>query len=383
MALNEDANFQGVSESLRRNLPPAVELYANATRTLIEKLDAAAKGRADVEAIVAAGSAARHASFTAWRVAVDELDRLLQVRLDRHENARAWALALSIVTWLATQAFVMIVSRSISRPLEEASAEVDQHAVDMTSTAEHVAASAQVISNGATQQAAALEQTAASMEQMASMTRQNADHTQEAAHLIADVDACVKEANTALDELLRSMASIHTSSKEVGQIIKTIDDIAFQTNLLALNAAVEAARAGEAGKGFAVVADEVRSLAHRSAQAAHNTTTLIQQSIDSAGRGNSGVTQVAKAISAITESVATVKRLIEQISLASREQAHGIAQVSHAISEMEKLTQRTAASAQESAAVSEELTARADASKISAASLSRLVSGEQRLSRAA
>ncbi len=377
VALNEDAHFQGVSDSLQTNLPPAVRDYAGAANSLIDALETVAAGGSDFAAIVAAGMRAREASFTVWRVAVDELDALLQARLDRHEGSRLWAIVLSVLAWIVTQVVVVVISRSISRPLSLTSAELGLRASETTSAAEQVASSAQSLSQGATQQAAALEETSASMEEMASVTRSTAGHSQAAATLMADVDGRVRDSNRALEDMVASMASIQESSQQVAKIIKTIDEIAFQTNILALNAAVEAARAGEAGMGFAVVADEVRSLAQRSAQAARDTASLIETSIAKAQHGNAGVGQVTEAISGITASVLKVKSLVEQVSVASREQAQGIAQVSQAVAEMERLTQKTAATAEECAAASEELSAQAEASKASAASLNDLVSGSR------
>ena len=146
----------------------------------------------------------------------------------------------------------------------------------------------------------------------------------------------------------------------MAKIIKTIDEIAFQTNILALNAAVEAARAGEAGMGFAVVADEVRNLAQRSAQAAKDTAGLIEESVAKSSEGTAKVAIVADAIGSITGAVAKARGLVDEVSVASRQQAQGIDQVTQAIAQMEKVTQGTAATAEESAAASEELSAQAD-----------------------
>jgi len=172
-----------------------------------------------------------------------------------------------------------------------------------------------------------------------------------------------------------AMASIQDSSQQVAKIIKAIDEIAFQTNILALNAAVEAARAGDAGMGFAVVADEVRRLAQRSAQAAKDTSDLIQASIAKTQDGNLKVEQVAASISGITSSIASVKALVDQVSGASRQQAHGIDQISQTLAQMEKVTQTTAATAAESAVASEELSAQADGSMGAVHRLEALVSG--------
>jgi hypothetical protein len=378
VALNEDANFLGTSETLQKNLPPAVKSYVAAANALADALGRAARGEVAATAIVTAGSSARDASFTVWKVAVDELDTLLQTRVDQYSSSRLWALGLCALASLCAQAVVFGIGRSITRPLAATSSELGTNAQQIVSAAAEVAASALSLSHGATEQAAALEQTSASMEEMASMTQRNAENSHAAASLMSQVDERVKESNGALAELVVSMASIQDASLQVAKIIKTIDDIAFQTNILALNAAVEAARAGEAGMGFAVVADEVRNLAQRSAQAAKDTAALIEASIDRAKRGNVRVEQVAGSISGITESVVTVKSLVDQVSLASREQAQGIEQVSQALAQMETVTQTNAATAEESAASSEELNAQAEILLSAVAQLRAMIDGVQR-----
>jgi methyl-accepting chemotaxis protein len=255
-----------------------------------------------------------------------------------------------------------LIIRAVNKALGSVVSELSEGARQVTSAAGQVATSSQSLSQGATEQAASLEETSASMEEMASMTRQNAANSQTAANLMSEVESKVKSSNQALGDMVASMASIQESSQQVAKIIKTIDEIAFQTNILALNAAVEAARAGEAGMGFAVVADEVRNLAQRSAQAARDTATLIEESIAKADSGNAKVEVVASAISGITESVTRVKGIVEEVSQASKQQSQGIDQVSQAISQMEKVTQTTAATAEESAAASEELSAQAEGS---------------------
>jgi methyl-accepting chemotaxis protein/methyl-accepting chemotaxis protein-1 (serine sensor receptor) len=171
------------------------------------------------------------------------------------------------------------------------------------------------------------------------------------------------------------MSQISTASMKISKIIKVIDEIAFQTNILALNAAVEAARAGEAGLGFAVVADEVRNLAQRCAQAAKDTATLIEESIGTAKDGTQKVDQMAIAIRAITEAAAGTKTLVESVDAGSREQSLGIAEIGKAISQMEQLTQSTAASAEESAAAAQELTGQSQGVKEIAERLSAMVGG--------
>jgi methyl-accepting chemotaxis protein len=192
----------------------------------------------------------------------------------------------------------------------------------------------------------------------------------------------VSAANRNLDEMVGSMKEINGSSEKIAKIIKVIDEIAFQTNILALNAAVEAARAGEAGMGFAVVADEVRNLAQRSAQAAKDTAALIEESIGTSKDGGAKLDLVAKSIQSITGSAAQVKTLVDQIDAGSNEQARGIEQIGGAVGQMEQVTQRNAANAEESAAASEELSSQANALKQIVGELRRVVGGQESRERA-
>jgi methyl-accepting chemotaxis protein len=200
------------------------------------------------------------------------------------------------------------------------------------------------------------------MEEIAAMTRSTATSSERAATLVADSERLVGAANDAVTSMVQSMGAIESSSQRVARIIRTIDEIAFQTNILSLNAAVEAARAGEAGMGFAVVADEVRTLAQRSAQAARDTTALIEESIQTSGAGAENVERLSRAFEEIRASTSGLKQVIEHIAAASRQQSTGQAQVSQALVQMERVTQRTAAGAEESAAASEELDAQAQLS---------------------
>jgi methyl-accepting chemotaxis protein len=183
----------------------------------------------------------------------------------------------------------------------------------------------------------------------------------------------VAEANQSLQQMMASMDAINTSSDKISKIIHVIDEIAFQTNILALNAAVEAARAGEAGMAFAVVADEVRNLAQRCKVAAHDTTGLIEESIAMSRDGKGKFDEVAKAIQSITQNAAQVKGLIDGVSLNSQEQTRGVEQVAKAVAEMERVTQTTAARAEESASAGERLSAQSEVLKNIVHRLSALV----------
>jgi len=268
-------------------------------------------------------------------------------------------LALVVVA-LATMLFSVFLSRIAIGPLVGVATGLSTGANEVRTAASQVASSAQALADGASRQAAALVETSGSVEDMGAMIKESASQARDVAALMKQVDSRVEDSNRFLDEMVVAMSSIKDSSAHMSKIIKTIDAIAFQTNILALNAAVEAARAGEAGLGFAVVADEVRNLAQRSAAAAKDTATLIEESSSKASEGQAKVGQVVGAITAIAESIGSVRHLVESLSASSERQAQDIVQVTQAISDIEQVTQSSAAAAEESAAAGQELLAQAD-----------------------
>ena len=169
----------------------------------------------------------------------------------------------------------------------------------------------------------------------------------------------VQKGNEQMDEMMRAMDDISNRSQEIGKIIKTIDDIAFQTNILALNAAVEAARAGAAGKGFAVVADEVRNLAQKSAEAANNTTLLIEQSMKAVDEGTRVAGETAQSLRSIVDGSSQTLRLVREIATASTEQSVAISQVTVGVEQVSSVIQMTSATANESATTSAQLSQQA------------------------
>ena len=203
------------------------------------------------------------------------------------------------------------------------------------------------LAEGSGEQAASLEETSSSLEELTSMTRQNADNSNEANVLMGGVKNVVGEADESMAELTGAMGEISTASDETSKIVKTIEEIAFQTNLLALNAAVEAARAGESGAGFAVVAEEVRNLAMRSADAAKNTSVLIEDTVKKVKGGSDLVVRTNENFNEVSGTVGKVAELIGEVSAASQEQSQGINQINTAVAEMDKVTQQNAAAAEE------------------------------------
>jgi methyl-accepting chemotaxis protein-1 (serine sensor receptor) len=205
------------------------------------------------------------------------------------------------------------------------------------------------------QQAASIEETASTMEQLTQTVRQNADSARQATRLAADASGIAQQGGAVVSEVVSTMEDIRTSSQKIVEIISVIDGIAFQTNILALNAAVEAARAGEQGRGFAVVATEVRGLAHRSAAAAKEIKSLIEESVGKVDAGSRLVDEAGQTMEHIVTSVKKVSDVMHEIELASAEQSNGIVQVNHAVSEMDKATQQNAALVEQAAAAAQTL----------------------------
>ncbi|MBA4394964.1 MAG: chemotaxis protein, partial [Desulfobacca sp.] len=233
-----------------------------------------------------------------------------------------FSLALMAIAWILPRNIVSMMKKII-QGLTEASERT-------ASSATQVSSASQSLAEGASEQAAGLEETSSSMEEMASMTKQNADNATQANTLMRDTTKVVDEANQTMKDLTLSMQEISMASEETGKIIKTIDEIAFQTNLLALNAAVEAARAGEAGAGFAVVADEVRNLAMRAAEAAKNTSNLIEGTVKKIKNGSDIVSKTNEAFAKVAGGSKKAGELVGEIAAASMEQAQGIDQINKA-----------------------------------------------------
>jgi methyl-accepting chemotaxis protein len=273
-------------------------------------------------------------------------------------GARWIAILMNLMALLVVAVMIFIV-RGISKSLRKMAAELGEGARQIQAATSQVASASQSLAQASSEQSASLEETSSASEEVSEMTRKNTENSNTAAGVMSIVDARVSEGNAALDEMIASMQEITSSSAKISKIIKAIDEIAFQTNILALNAAVEAARAGEAGMGFAVVADEVRNLSHRSAQAAHDTAAMIEDSIEKSNEGSAKLQHVTEVIRSITASTAKVKVLVDEVSAGSGEQAKGMGGIAHSVSQMAIATQGTAANAEETAAASQQMAAQA------------------------
>ncbi|WP_433693022.1 methyl-accepting chemotaxis protein [Herbaspirillum seropedicae] len=346
-------------------------------------------------------------AFENYLSLLNDLDKLAQVNLDgsvqstrsaetTYDQAQVWVVAILIGALLAGLALALFIARVIATPLRSAgefahliaagdlTADITARSADETgqltaalaamntslrrivsqvrSGTDTIATASGQISSGnldlssrTEEQASSLEETASAMEELTSTVRQNAENARQANQLALSASTIAEEGGKVVSQVIETMGSIDASSKKIVDIISVIDSIAFQTNILALNAAVEAARAGEQGRGFAVVATEVRSLAQRSATAAKEIKTLIDNSVQQVGLGSGLVQKAGVTISEVVSSVQRVTDVMSEISAASGEQTQGIEQVNQAITQMDEVTQQNAALVEEAASASQSL----------------------------
>ncbi len=250
--------------------------------------------------------------------------------------------------------------RAMTENMNDAMSNINTASEQVASGARQVSDSSMALSQGATEQASSIEELTASIEEISTQTKQNANNANQANELAENAKVNAMQGNSQMKDMLKAMDEINDSSSNINKIIKVIDEIAFQTNILALNAAVEAARAGQHGKGFAVVAEEVRNLAARSANAAKETTDMIEGSIKKVEGGTKIANETAQALGRIVEGVAKVANLVSDIAIASNEQAASISQINQGIMQVSQVVQSNSSTSEEGAAASEELSSQAE-----------------------
>jgi methyl-accepting chemotaxis protein len=288
-----------------------------------------------------------------------------------------WVIGTAAGTIALSLVFSFLISRGIARPIHRLIQQLNGATASLGAASSQVSQASQALAEGASEQAAALEETSSSLEEMSSMTERNAETAGRVKNLGSQARTAGDSAMSDVQAMNTAMSAIKTSGGEIAKIVKTIDEIAFQTNILALNAAVEAARAGVAGAGFAVVADEVRRLAQRCAEAAKETAIKVEDAVQKSAKGAEISSIVARSLAEIVGKARQVDELAGEVASASREQSQGIAQVNTAVSQMDKVTQANAATAEQSASAAEEMTAQAAALNAAVAELLQLVGGKE------
>jgi len=305
--------------------------------------------------------------------AKETLARMKQTQDETMSSFTTWFFIIGGVVAVIGGGIALLVASSIDRPISRVVRSLVEGSALVAEASEQVNGAAAQLAEASSEQASSLEETSAALEEMSAMTRNNTDNAQQANGLVTQVREAAHQSDQEMGQLNSAMAGINESSSQISKIIKVIEEIAFQTNLLALNAAVEAARAGEHGKGFAVVADEVRSLAQRAADAAGETTALIEQSVTRAKEGTAAAGGFGEKLQGIVSNVSEASDLVNGINRASEEQTQGVEQISTAVSQMDRVTQSIAASAEESASAVEELSAQADSVSQTATALADVI----------
>jgi methyl-accepting chemotaxis protein len=251
----------------------------------------------------------------------------------------------------------LTIQKSITGPVRRVITGVQGATDEAAEASEQMAHSGASVARDAQEQAACIQETSASLEEVSATAKQNADRAGAANGMMRDAHIAMEQALRAMNELDSSMQTIAKSSNQVAGVLKSIDEIAFQTNILALNAAVEAARAGQSGAGFSVVADEVRSLAHRAAEAARNSSDIVERTIRDVGAGVKLVGAANASFLEVSSKISGGTDVVNQITVSSEEQARGVANIGQAISRMQKMTLQNAADARQAASAASAMTA--------------------------
>lgn len=283
-----------------------------------------------------------------------EMARFRQRTEQRMETAMVrQAIAIFIAVLILSAVIALILNIVAIIPLKRVIRGLQESAEHHHSTASQISAASQSLAEKSSEQAAYVEETSASVSSITEATEQNAQNTEQVNQLMKQTRQAAEEANRSMEALSSSMRAVMEASRQVSEIVKTIDGIAFQTNLLSLNAAVESARAGASGAGFAVVAEEVRRLATHSAEAAKNSNALIEDSVQKVKEGTEWVNSTYGAFEQVVSQVIQAETLINEVTSANRNQADSINEIHKAVNQVDELIRQTASEAETSAAASQ------------------------------
>lgn len=289
-----------------------------------------------------------------------------------------WVILGCLSTIVISQFIAWLVTKNIETSIKFVLGEMSETSSNLGYLSKELTINSHKLAEGSTEQAASVQETSSTLEESASMLHQTTQNTKEADVLAKQAKDFADKGDTEMHVMLELMEELKRSSGEISKIIKVIDEIAFQTNILSLNAAVEAARAGDAGKGFAVVAEEVRNLAQRSAQAAKDTSGIIEGNIELSEKCLAITEQVNTSLVEIKDETRKVSELLEEISTASQEQEIGIGQINKAISQMEHVLHANASTAQESASSADRLSVYSDTLKKVMVDLNSIIAGDDK-----
>ena len=312
-----------------------------------------------------------------------QIEREQSTALDndkRTARLRAWtaniATAIALFVALAVGSVVIKEVRKTNSTLQELAADISTHGQNIGTAANEVSHASHELAQQASEQMSSLHETASSAKQVLSVVRQSSDSARTAVQLMADTETQVQEGDRIVGELSAQMKLIADTSRSISSIVNNVEEIAFQTKILSLNAAIEAAHAGSAGAGFSAVATEVKNLAERCTLAAQESRGLLDRSAHCTSQGVKGISSVQSAMKAITGQCANVRELVVRIDAGTREQTQQLARIDETITQLESATEAVASSAQESAAIAEEFNAQAGALKAVVERLSGFVDGK-------
>jgi methyl-accepting chemotaxis protein len=378
-SLTEDPNFYGICEPLQKQLPPLTKALSTAIDDFISH--ASVWESASIDELLGNGLKARRLSFDLWKTGAANLDLLLEARKDHYRQQRSQSLLWTAFALALATGTAWWIGRSVNRTLSTLNHGIAESGEVTAASAVEIREVSRQIADLANQQAAAIEETSASTHELASLAEGNLQHTDNVASASVRVRAAGDNGAKELEALVTVLADLTSQISSTTEILKVIDEIAFQTNLLAINAAIEAARAGESGAGFAIVADEVRSLAKRSAAAARDTSAKINLTI---GKTNHSAQLAVALKQRLAEIVTEAHALDEQTSSVARscrEQTEGVRQISKALAFLETETQTIAAKSQDADHAAGQLTETAASLNRAVAELDSIVSRSQKAKR--